>query len=83
MVKPLIWKEASLDLLCSIYRLRLANNLQDIQFGRVLIFVSLQGYPPLVSWLKDLQKQIHQPAPNTELVITTGSQDGKNLLQST
>jgi hypothetical protein len=53
--------------------------LQDIQFGRVLIFVSLQGYPPLVSWLKDLQKQIHQPAPNTELVITTGSQDGKNL----
>ena len=81
MVKPLIWREASLDLLCSIYRLRSANNLL-IQYPIRASFnfcISLQGYPPLVSWLKDLQKQIHQPAPNTELVVTTGSQDGKNL----
>ena len=37
----------------------------------------LQGYPPLVSWLKGLQKHVHQPMTSTEVVVTTGSQDGK------
>lgn len=51
-------------------------NMEGSLLRSALQYLPTQGYPPLVSWLKDLQKQIHQPAPNTELVVTTGSQDG-------
>ena len=56
MVKQLIWREASLDLLCSIYRLRLANNLQDIQFGRVLILYFFIGLSSSCFVVKRLAK---------------------------
>ena len=32
--------------------------------------------PDLVSWLKDLQEEVHRPPCPVELMVTNGSQDG-------
>jgi len=34
------------------------------------------GVPDLVSWLKDLQEEVHRPPCPVELMVTNGSQDG-------
>lgn len=34
------------------------------------------GVPELVSWLKDLQQEVHRPPCPVELMVTNGSQDG-------
>ncbi|XP_068125390.1 kynurenine/alpha-aminoadipate aminotransferase, mitochondrial isoform X1 [Hyperolius riggenbachi] len=65
------------------------NDGTDIEIGESLMKKALQysatpGVPELVSWLKDLQKKLHNPptlsySPNEgqmELCVTTGSQEG-------
>jgi len=51
-------------------------SLEGNRLKSALQYLPTQGYPPLVSWLKDLQRHVHQPMSTTELVVTTGSQDG-------
>ena len=47
---------------------------------KALQYMPTSGYPDLVSKLKEFQKKIHNPVPevwqNSDLVVTTGSQEG-------
>ena len=46
------------------------------ELQKALQYLPTQGLPALVNWLKDLQKEVHHPPQETELIITCGSQDG-------
>ena len=39
-------------------------------------YLPTPGLPSLVNFLQDLQEQIHRPPTQTDLVVTSGSQDG-------
>lgn len=43
---------------------------------KALQYLPTPGLPTLVSWLKTLQAEVHNPPLETDLVVTCGSQDG-------
>ena len=51
-------------------------SLEGKELQKALQYLPTQGLPALVNWLKDLQKEVHHPPQETELIITCGSQDG-------
>lgn len=52
--------------------------LKGAQLNTALQYLPSQGFPPLVQLLKEFTQQVHRPPcwERSELLITTGSQDG-------
>ena len=50
--------------------------LEGSKLQSALQYLPTPGFPPLVNWLKDLQENTHSPQSKTDLVVTSGSQDG-------
>ena len=50
--------------------------LEGSKLQSALQYLPTPGFPPLVKWLKELQENTHSPPINTDLVVTSGSQDG-------
>ena len=50
--------------------------LEGSKLQSALQYLPTPGLPSLVKWLEELQEQIHGPPKKTDLVVTSGSQDG-------
>ena len=50
--------------------------LEGSKLQSALQYLPTPGLPSLVNFLQDLQEQIHRPPTQTDLVVTSGSQDG-------
>ena len=50
--------------------------LEGSKLQSALQYLPTPGLPSLVKWLQELQEQIHGPHIKTDLVVTSGSQDG-------
>ncbi|KAK7909916.1 hypothetical protein WMY93_014600 [Mugilogobius chulae] len=52
-------------------------NFDETSMKRALQYSASNGIPELLTWMKDLQKSLHNPPnPQTEMCVTTGSQEG-------
>ncbi|CAL1591340.1 unnamed protein product [Knipowitschia caucasica] len=49
----------------------------ETSMKRALQYSASNGIPELLTWMKDLQKSLHNPPnPHTDMCVTTGSQEG-------